>query len=70
MKVEKNIPMVRFKYERFPFPEMDIGDSFLIEGLKERRSVVQAAAQQKIRNKKIFSTRKVDENKWRCWRVA
>lgn len=67
--VEKVIPMPDTKYARYPFPVMEIGDSFAVP-IEKIRSVIHSAAQQKVRKGLVFRVRKVSETEARCWRVA
>lgn len=66
MKIEKSIPMPE-AWNKYPFKDMDIGDSFLVEGdvVKVRNA---AHAWGKVNNKK-FSVKKV-EGGHRCWRIS
>ena len=67
MKIEKGIPVK--KRHRWPFREMEIGDSFLIpEG--SRNSAAVAASKYRARSgyKFMFCIRKT-ECGYRCWRT-
>lgn len=65
MKVEKNIPLPA----KFPFAQMQPGDSFLIEGTKRHTVAVAAIRYGKKHNMK-FSTRKQADGSFRCWRLS
>ncbi len=69
IKIEKNI-QVPHEYPRtshkYPFSEMEIGDSFIIKS--NHRLVAAAAVMYAKRNNMKFSVRKF-EGGWRCWRV-
>lgn len=71
-KIETGVPIptVCGKQERYPFGEMEVGNSFSFEGV-EVSNVRQAASQHKRRkkNKVKFTVRKT-LNGYRCWRVA
>jgi len=64
VKVEKGKPIPG----KYPFDEMEVGDSFLIpEGVK-RHTVAVAALRYWRKTGKKFTTRKVPEG-YCCWRV-
>ena len=73
-QIEKNVayenkPMGQHKYD-FPFEKMEVGDSFIVKGLKATQ--VGASSASYIRHfakDKSFKTRKVDVDTVRCWRV-
>ncbi len=70
VKVEKNIPMPEIgRYKggsKFPLREMEIGDSFYMEGNAGlQRDIISFA--HRVRPKK-FTTRK-EKNGYRCWRI-
>jgi len=73
-KVEKNIeyptPVMRRKY---PFPEMEPGDSFLLdEGITHSQiNIVRAVAKKwgKRHDGENFSVRKAGGGRYRCWRL-
>lgn len=52
---------------KYPWHELEVGDSFLVEGT-EQRSVSSSAASFGSRNKMKFATRK-EGNKTRVWRI-
>lgn len=66
MKVEKGIIMPR----HYPFPEMEVGDSFLLLPDQKRQTAHVAAIRYcaKDGSGKKFSFRKTPEG-IRCWRV-
>ena len=72
IKVERGIPIPRkISGARgiYPWREMEVGDSFLIEGLTAKyRSRIAAA--QSTRDNRKYATRKVGENAYRVWRIA
>jgi hypothetical protein len=63
-KIEKGIPMS--KRRKYPFAEMEIGDSVFIEGLK---SVAEISGSFRGHRPKKFATRQVDGG-IRVWRIA
>ena len=58
-KIEKNIPMVK---DRFPFSQMEIGDSFLVDDGTLKGSLYQTANRAKVR----IAT-KSEGNGYRVW---
>lgn len=72
VKIEKGIPIpLRGQYSKYPFGQMKIGDSFLIEEKHVASKVSQAAAQFARRAKKPlkFAVRHTPDGH-RCWRIA
>lgn len=73
--VEKNIQMPNGgrlgRKSKYPFAEMEVGDSFFIPGSGEdvRLRVANAAMVHGKRNGKTFTSRKVDGG-FRLWRSA
>lgn len=73
VKIEKGIPIpkTRGRKNEYPFNEMEVGDSFFIDGDDKEASRVRVSfCQMKRRNKnfkKKFTVRKV-EGGFRCWR--
>ncbi len=69
--IEKGIPIFsKMEKNHYPFYKLDIGDSFLIPGGKEKRQSISVAityAQRKLSRK--FSSRAIDGDV-RVWRVA
>lgn len=77
-KIEKNIPVARMLsgYKAvYPFPKMEVGDSFLFnEGYNPRHAqgqtkVGQAAYRYAKRVGKKFTVRKIESGVYRVWRV-
>lgn len=69
IKIDKGIPLPpRGGRQRYPWQEMEVGDSFFVEGASVR-SLSAAAAQVGRRSGRKFSLRTV-EGGVRCWRVA
>lgn len=67
VKIEKNIPIPIKCYSRYPFSEMEIGDSFLVHSalIKSIRTDAYMAGK---RLSKKFSTRRVSDGV-RIWRI-
>ncbi len=69
MKIDKNVPMPTSQANsKYPFWDMDVGDSFLIDG-NEVQSVRNASHMCGKRNEMKFTVRKTAEG-YRCWRIA
>jgi hypothetical protein len=66
MKIEKNIPIPG----RYPFGQMEVGDSFAIPPSINRQTVSVAARRYSDKYNKTFVTRKMPDNTVRCWRTA
>jgi hypothetical protein len=66
MQIEKNIPMPPTRIKKYPFSEMEVGDSFLTEKCSVRASA--CAFTERIDPEKKFATRKV-ECGFRVWRI-
>lgn len=57
-----------FRGRKYPFNDMEPGDSFLINGFPVERVKMAAYAYAKKHSHK-FAVRKTDEG-YRCWRIA
>lgn len=70
MKVDKAIPMPKpWRKGKYPFREMEIGDSFAVTN-EDRQRVAMAASLFSLRNKKEFKFSVCKfEGAYRCWRV-
>lgn len=68
-KIEKNAkrPDARPR-NRFPFDEMEVGDSFFISDASTKLSCTSAASWYGTRHGKKFSVLRSDDG-WRCWRT-
>jgi hypothetical protein len=66
MKVEKGIPLPR----RFPFDQMEVGDSFAVPPDVHRTTVSIAALRYGRKHGMTFVTRMVADRTLRCWRVT
>lgn len=70
--IEKGVPLPDHQRRgsqnsRYPFPDMEVGDSFAFEEHEHRR-VAQAAHAYKKRTGRGFTVRRVDGG-GRCWRI-
>lgn len=77
-QIEKGIPipeeLISFnqKENKYPFRDMEIGDSFLFEfsDPQELNTFKVSCRMQKYRNGKVFTTRIIEPNSSvRCWRT-
>jgi hypothetical protein len=71
-KVEKNVARQGFgkgdQTRKYPFPEMEVGDSFHFQQ-RDSRVGTAAYAWGKANGGKKFSVRKQADGTYRCWRV-
>jgi len=72
-RIEKGVPLPgkggAGGARKYPFPDMEVGDSFPIpQGLNER--VGMAASQYGLRYHIKLSVRKTPDGSYRCWRIA
>lgn len=71
-KIEKNIPLKHGRSRKYPFGDMEVGDSFLVniknDPKNDRHNLSSTASYFGIRNNKKFSVRK-DGDGFRVWRV-
>lgn len=79
MKIEKNVSMPSFKRYgdgrpmKYPFPEMEVGDSILVEPAKRKKSTSPGVASARKWGKKhgvVFIARKQECGNMRIWRIA
>lgn len=66
MKVEKGIPVPR----KYPFDEMEVGDSFAVPPDIHRTTVAIAALRYGRKHGVKFVIRMMDDRTHRCWRIA
>ncbi len=68
--IDHNVPFPN-KAERFPFADMQVGDSFLIPGDESRQQVRAAAINYGNKSGQVFKVtiRRTDAG-LRCWRIA
>lgn len=70
MKVDKGVPMPDKQIgrpPRYPFEDMDIGDSFEFER-DDKQKISSAVSHYSKRKKKVFTIRMI-KNKYRCFRI-
>ncbi len=72
-QIEKGVPLAPHGNKRhggiYPFRDMEVGDSFVMDKPRVYAACAATQAAKKIGNVK-FSTRIVDESHTRIWRVA
>jgi len=69
IKIEKGIPVPRASAAKYPWHDLDVGDSFLFpKSVSGDTSANNAAAASKRLAPKRFSVRKTTDG-YRCWRV-
>jgi len=66
MKVEKQIPIPT----KYPFHQMQVGDSFAVPADKKRTSVSVAAKRFADKHGMKFVVRIMPDRSFRCWRIA
>jgi hypothetical protein len=68
MKIEKNIPIPEITSKRYPFDEMEVGDSFLVPPLQvpSARSLM-SYTNRKDKSKSFMS--RTSEDGIRIWRI-
>jgi len=70
LTIERNVPAPDWqRREKYPFPNMAVGDSFLLTKAALVKNARSAAWMYSRRHGGRFSCRKV-EGGWRIWRVA
>ena len=70
IKIDKNIELksVKFKFGPLPFADLNIGDSFLIPGLKSTAQISSTVQAHKFKTGFTFTSRRCPEGV-RIWRV-
>lgn len=66
-KIERNIPIHRHRHTKFPFAEMEIGDSFLLPDATSTNAATPAYKWAKANGWK-FTARKLEKGV-RVWRI-
>ena len=66
--IEKNIPLISLRAQ-YPFAQMEVGDSFLVEAPYVKRTAV-AASSYARKHGWSFSLRAVSDTQHRLWRLA
>ena len=74
MKIDKNVPIpplgqVIDNKTKYPFREMEVGDSFFVDGEVDSRRAKAAAKMMTKRSRLVLRTQK-ENNGVRIWRVA
>lgn len=67
IKVDKNIPIPTSKYTKYPYGEMEVGDSFFVK--IEREKIYSSSSQYGKRHNAKFSVRK-EADGYRVWRIS
>ena len=65
MKVEKQIPLP----SKFPFGQMEVGDSFAVPPEIKRSTVNVAAKRYGDKHGMQFTVRRMPDHSLRCWRI-
>lgn len=69
IKIEKNIPISEHGNRKYPFREMEVGDSFFVPDCKP--SKINGPAQGFMRrNPEVKFTIRREGTGYRCWRIA
>lgn len=70
LRVDSGIPLpAEAQREKYPFPIMAVGDSFLLTDAASAKNARSAAWMYSKRHGSRFSCRRVEDG-WRVWRVA
>jgi len=67
-RIEKGIPIPSRRNGSYPFDQMKVGDSFVVTG-EQCKSIHQALYYQNTKSNMKFTGRKLDEGKYRVWRI-
>ncbi len=71
IKIEKSVPMPRGRTNRYPWHDMEVGDSFQFPPTQPAVNFhTNAAAATRRYAPKKFVARKVGDGTYRCWRTA
>ncbi len=65
LPIDKNVPLPA----RFPFEQMEVGDSFVVPSGMHRTTVSIAALRYGRKHRMKFITRKMPDGTIRCWRT-
>jgi len=69
-KIEKGIPVkVAGSSSKYPFKDMDIGDSFIIKNISSRATLSSSIRSFSLKTGKTFITRR-DGDGIRVWRIS
>ena len=70
MKLEKGIPIPPVSgLTKWPFGEMEVGDSFTVPPETRERCRSAAASYARQHSGWTYTLQKVDAETWRCWRI-
>lgn len=71
-KVERGVSIPEPKHDRrsYPFGEMEIGDSFVFEGDRNRIGSAVSYAASRSKDGRKYTVRKESETTFRVWRTA
>lgn len=64
--IDKNVPLP----QQWPFPDMEVGDSFLVPDDIRRSTINVAAKRYGDKHGGKFTVRLTEDRKLRCWRIA
>lgn len=67
VQINKNIPIPN-TYTRYPFSQLEIGDSFTV-GIAKKSSVAARVSRLNKQGSRQYLVRKIDENNLGVWRV-
>lgn len=71
IKIDTGVPMNRGTNAKYPWKEMNVGDSFVFPETVKITSVYAFATQaNKNHAPRKFATRKQADGTYRCWRIA
>lgn len=71
MEIEKNESLPEAKAQRYPFEQMEVGDSVLVADLPKAESIQNAAYAWGKKNGTGFKmTRRKVDNGYRVWRIV
>ena len=65
IKIDKDFPLPT----KYPFEQMEVGDSFALPPSASRENVAAATSRYGKNHKKIFTVRKSNDGTFRCWRL-
>ncbi len=67
--IESNIPVPGYGMGKTPLSYMNVGDSF-VAPIANRGSIASTMSRLKKKHGKVYTSRSIDENNMRIWRVA
>jgi hypothetical protein len=69
IKIDKGIPMPGHHSEKYPWKDMEVGDSFLVEGMMKATQMSGPKAYAAKKYGHTYATR-LEEKGLRVWRIA